>query len=400
MEGQVSNYSQNNRSLGYNNCMRAKERLMKTLKGESTDRVAVYTLIPYALENGIMVPGPFHGYDDYDDWRKQDPLYNDLVQRMDAECDNIFMWQPECMNAQNLFFPKNKVILDSKIYNGNKITYQYRMDVPGTNLHYTEVFQEGSGHKWITEHFCKTVDDALKLLEIDYSVAPCETNSLFHNLEQLGDRGLPWVTIPSPLMSVCRLFDPQDFLLFSALYKEQINKLMMVAFERTKANLNKLLDLGAGPIIRFGGAEHATPPIMSPYDFDRLLVEYDKPLMDICHNRGCMVAVHCHGNIRHAVKRFMEMGVDQIDPVEASPWGDISLKEIRYITKDQITLTGNIQFSEISNESPEHIKNRVHEIIKTAGPDRLIISTTGTPPEKITKKQFDNYNAMIDAVIN
>ena len=372
---------------------------MKTLRGESTDRVAVYTLIPYAIEGGKMVPGPFHGYDDYDNWRKQDPLYRVLVQRMETECDNIFMWRPGCMDAQNLFFPKNKVVLDSKIHTGNKITYQYRMDVQGTSLNYTEVFQEGSGHKWVTEHFCKTIDDALKLLEIDYSGVCCETNSLFHNLEQLGDRGLPWVTIPSPIMSVCRLFDPQDFLLFSALYKDEIDKLMKIAFDRTKNNLIRLLDMGAGPIIRFGGAEHATPPLMSPYDFDRLVVEYDKPLMDICHNRGHMVAVHCHGNIRHAVKRFMEMGVDQIDPVEASPWGDISLKEIRAITKDQITLTGNIQFSEISNESSEHIKNRVLEIIKTAGPDRLIISTTGTPPEKITKKQFDNYNAMIDAVV-
>ncbi|MFO7611751.1 MAG: hypothetical protein R6W99_04600, partial [Clostridia bacterium] len=67
--------------------------------------------------------------------------------------------------------------------------------------------------------------------------------------------------------------------------------------------------------------------------------------------------------------------------------------------KDRITLTGNIQFSEISNESPDYIKNRVFEIIRIGGPKRLIISTTGTPPERITKKQFDNYNAMIDAVV-
>ena len=111
-----------------------------------------------------------------------------------------------------------------------------------------------------------------------------------------------------------------------------------------------------------------------------------------------MVAVHCHGNIRHAVKRFMEMGVDQIDPVETTPWGDISLKEIREITESQITLTGNIQFSELTNETPEYIRKRVNEIVEIAGPKRLIISTTGTPPEKITQKQFENYSTMIDAV--
>ncbi len=60
----------------------AKERLLKTLKGKLTDRVPIYTLIPYALEKGKMVPGPFHGYSDYDDWRKQDPLYWELIKHL------------------------------------------------------------------------------------------------------------------------------------------------------------------------------------------------------------------------------------------------------------------------------------------------------------------------------
>lgn len=379
--------------------MNPKSRLLKILKGEIPDRVAIYTLIPYALENGKLVPGPFHGYADYDNWRNHDPLYWELVQRMDEQCDNIFMWRPDCMDAQNLFFSPKAVVLDKKFETGNKMTFRYRYDTDGISLYKTEVFQKGSGHKWITEHFCKTMDDALSLLEYSYEPTPCETKSLFQNLEQLGDRGLPWVTIPSPIMTVCRLFDPQDFLMFSALYKNDIEKLMKMAFVRTRETLMKLLDMGAGPIIRFGGAEHATPPMMSPDDFDRFIVTYDKPLMDICHDRGCMVAVHCHGNIKHAVKRFMEMGVDQIDPVEATPWGDISLEEIRDITNTQITLTGNIQFSEISTSTTLEIKKRVHNIIDIAGPKRLIISTTGTPPERITRQQFDNYNAMIDAVL-
>ena len=252
---------------------------------------------------------------------------------------------------------------------------------------------------WITEHFCKSIEDAMFLLNIDYTDIHCGTDSLKYNMEQLGDKGLPWVTIPSPLMSVCRLFKPQDFLFFSMLHPGEIEKLMQTVFERTRENLIRLLEQGAGPIIRFGGAEHATPPMMSPADFDRLVVAYDKPLMDICHEYECMVAVHCHGNIRHAIKRFMEMGVDQIDPVESLPWGDISLEDIREITKDQITLTGNIQFSEICDSTPDEIKKRVHGIIKTAGPERLIISTTGTPLEKLTRRQYDNYNAMIDAVL-
>lgn len=303
------------------------------------------------------------------------------------------------MKTENLAFPPDLIKLHSTEKINDRISYRYRIDLDDRSLFSTEVFQEGTGHKWVTEHFCKTIEDAIAVIETNYSNVSCETDSLFHNIEQLGDKGLPWVTIPSPIMTVCRMFDPQDFLLYSALHQKNVEKLMEKIYERTCETLVKLLKMGAGPIIRFGGAEHATPPMMSPHDFDRLVIAYDKPLMDTCHDNKCLVAVHCHGNIGYAVKRFTEIGVDQIDPVEATPWGDTTIEEIREITKDRITLTGNIQFSEICDSSCDDIKGRVNDLISKAGPKRLIISTTGTPPEKITKKQFDNYNAMIDAVI-
>ncbi|MDX1359420.1 MAG: hypothetical protein R3232_11365, partial [Clostridia bacterium] len=172
--------------------MTPRERLLATLKGNRPDRVPVYTLIPYELENGKMVPGPFHGYPDLDEWRKKDPMYIDLVDRMSEECDNIFMWRPECMDAQNLAVSPSLVKLDSKTRENDKTTFRYRVDLDDRHLYKTEIFQEGTGHKWITEHFCKSINDALALIETDYENAPCETTSLFHNLEQLGNRGLPW----------------------------------------------------------------------------------------------------------------------------------------------------------------------------------------------------------------
>lgn len=168
--------------------------------------------------------------------------------------------------------------------------------------------------------FCTGIDDALRLAEQEYTPLQYDMEPE-SKINELGDRGISWCTIPSPVMSICRLFDLQDFLLFSAIYRKEINRLMNIAFEITQSVLEKLLERTSSPVIRFGGTEHATPPMISPYDFDRLVFEYDKPLMDLCHSMGKMTTVHCHGNIGHAVGRFVEMGVDQIDPVEALPWG-------------------------------------------------------------------------------
>jgi len=372
----------------------ARKRLLDTLAGLKPDRIPVYTLIPFGLEDGRFVPGPFHGYNDIDDWRRNDPLYMKLVERMDRECDNIFPFKPFCLDEQNVFINPENVNTYSKSDDGSRVTIVYE----AFGLYKNEVYQKGSGHKWITKHFCKSAEEALMLVEQEYSGLQYDMEPE-SKIKELGDRGISWCTIPSPVMSVCRLFEPQDFLMFSAMYPKEIDRLMETAFLRTREILKTVLEKTSSPVIRFGGAEHATPPMMSPYDFDRLVYEYDKPLMELCHSMGKMTAVHCHGNIRHAVRRFVEMGVDQLDPVEALPWGDISLEEIRQITKDRITLTGNIQFSELCSESSDHIRARVRDIIKKAGPERLIISTTGTPPEKITQRQFENYNAMIDEAL-
>jgi uroporphyrinogen-III decarboxylase len=174
---------------------------------------------------------------------------------------------------------------------------------------------------------------------------------------------------------------------------------MRLATERIRANLERLLDLGVGPIIRFGGAEHATPPLMSPRDFDALVVAYDAPLVELCKVRGRLVAYHCHGHLRHALRRFVEMGVDQVDPVETVPDGDITLKEARQIAGEQITITGNIQMRELHTAEPQVIEARVKDLIEQAGPQRLIISTTGTPLEKIMPQMEENYHRFIDATL-
>ena len=77
--------------------MTQKERLTRVLERRKTDRIPVYTQIPFEIKNNQFVPGPFHGYKDYDDWRAKDPRYCRIVERMESECDNFFIWRPDCM---------------------------------------------------------------------------------------------------------------------------------------------------------------------------------------------------------------------------------------------------------------------------------------------------------------
>jgi uroporphyrinogen-III decarboxylase len=210
---------------------------------------------------------------------------------------------------------------------------------------------------------------------------------------------LIWVTVPSPILVVCRLFDPTEFLVYVRTESALIHQLLEVVAERIETNLRILLNTGVGPVVRFGGAEHATPPMMSPADFDAMVVRYDRPLVELVKKHGHHVAYHCHGQLRHALTRFVEIGVDQTDPVEQIPDGDLTLHEAREITQGRVTLTGNLQMREMAACRPEEIRDRVKQILSEAGPDRLIVTTTGTPIEPISSTLAENYHAMISATL-
>jgi hypothetical protein len=381
------------------NPMNPKERLLACLRGEAVDRIPIYTLIPFVVTEKGFVPGAIHGYADEDDWRRRDPAYVRLVQRLQEECDNFTFWRPPCMDSDQLFLsPAATVALPEYERDGRRYM-PFRAQIDGGVLTMERAVQPGTGYSWQIEHWCKTAEDARLLLDAPWKGLSPELDVLPEMERLLGDRGLIWVTIPSPILPVCRLFDPSDFLIFARTEKALIRDLMDLAAARIRVNLLALLDQGAGPIIRFGGAEHATPPLMSPKDFDELVVAYDEPLVRLCKERGRMVAYHCHGHLRHALTRFVEMGVDQIDPVETIPDGDVTIAEAKELACNQITLTGNIQSREINMGEPEEIAARVRELIEIAGPRRLVISTTGTPLEPMSSRVEANYHRLIDATL-
>lgn len=379
--------------------MTPKQRLLNTLRGKPTDRIPLHALIPFALNGQGFKPGPFHGYRDHDDWREKDPAYRRLVKRLETDCDNFFVWQPACMQTRRIVVRSDVPRSLPTRQEGNKVFSTTEIELNGRTLKEVSAVQPGTGHSWMLEHFCADLDDARRLLDLPWD-PPNEADEDFHQLEaRLGDRGVFWVTIPSPLMVVCRLFDPTHFLLLVATDKPVIHELLEIVSERIRISLQALLDEGVGPVIRIGGPEHATPPLMSPANFDEFVVRYDTPLVRMCKEQDRFVAVHCHGRIRHALARFVEMGIDQVDPVEQEPDGDLTLSEAREIAQGKITLTGNIQVRELTGESPDYIRERVRQVIEQAGPDRLILSTTGTPLEAIPENVERNYHALIDAAL-
>jgi hypothetical protein len=72
------------------------------------------------------------------------------------------------------------------------------------------------------------------------------------------------------------------------------------------------------------GQERVAPPLHGPLDFHDFNARYDKPIIDLIHEIGGRMHVHCHGSIKRVLNYFVDMQVDVLHPFEAPPMGDIT----------------------------------------------------------------------------
>jgi len=147
----------------------------------------------------------------------------------------------------------------------------------------------------------------------------------------------------------------------------------------------------ASPKLVFGwvGPEVYIPPLLSPRDFEEFCFRFDKPLIDSIHEAGASVWVHCHGNMSRVLERFVEMGVDVLNPVEPPPMGDITLSEAFAAIGHRMGLEGNIETHDLMTASPERVRELVREAIEAGRGYRFILCpSSGFMPMRLPSPLF------------
>jgi len=253
------------------------------------------------------------------------------------------------------------------------------------------------------EHFLKTTEDAKVYLSAPVAPAECDVSGFFHADRQVGDRGIVQVSLGhNPGGAVAELFGSEQFAIMSALHRDVIHALcehhMGIALDRAKF----LLANGVGPYFGLAGEEYIVPPLHGPKDFEDFIVRYDKPILDVVHEAGGRVHVHCHGSIRRVFESFVDMGADVLHPFEAPPMGDITPAEAKNLARGRMCLEGNIQISRMYEATPADIRRETLELIRDAFDDRrgLIVCPTASPYIRGAGEAcFGNFKAMIDTVL-
>ena len=124
--------------------------------------------------------------------------------------------------------------------------------------------------------------------------------------------------------------------------------------------------LSLGVDCAFLGDDHGTQQsvYMNPELFRRYFKPRYKKLIELYKSRGCLINFHSCGNILDLVPDFMELGIDILNPIQATA---LDLPALRKMTDSKMALQGGVSTATILDGPPERIREEVESRIRCLG---------------------------------
>ena len=253
------------------------------------------------------------------------------------------------------------------------------------------------------EPYVKDDKDIERLLSLTPGPARWDVQPVVDACAEIGQAGLAYVDYTDPFGWVVALFEQEDLLIRIHTDPAPIITLIEWAFDRVRDELAALLDAlvpTRAPVLLYTcGPEYATPPLMSPATFAKVITPYQGPLVAMIHERGLAASMHCHGRVRQVLGEAVKCGFDVLEPIEPPTQGDITLGELRQAAGDRLCLMGHVQDQELYTGTPERMRDHVAHIVDTIGRGtRFIATPTCTPfafPPPV--RYVENYIAFLAA---
>lgn len=244
---------------------------------------------------------------------------------------------------------------------------------PGGDLR--QVFRNSTSRRpgYHKEYLLKEPNDITKLLSIPYEPYPVSADVYRDTVAELGDAGIVLFGLDHPMYALQRLIGSEHFALWSLEAEELLLEAMNIFAVRVRNHAKAALNAGISGVFAWAGPELCIPPLMSPAAFDKYVFALDKPLIDLIHDAGGNVWVHCHGKMKPVLSRFVEMGVDVLNPIEPPPMGDVTMPEAFEIVRNRMGLEGNIETHDFMVASKEKLLRNIFETLEAGRGKRLIL---------------------------
>ena len=245
------------------------------------------------------------------------------------------------------------------------------------------------------EYLLKEPDDIRRLLSMPYEPHPFDAEGYRRADEEVGDAGITMFGLDHAMYGLQRLIGSENFALWSVEAEDRIMEAMQVFAGRLADHARAAIEAGIRGIYGWVGPELCIPPLMSPSAFDRYVTDLDKPLIDLIHDAGGRVWVHCHGKMGPVLERFVNMGVDVLNPVEPPPMGDVTLTEAFEVAGEKMGLEGGIQTHDLMTAPADELYAKIHAAVDAGRGRRMILCPSSGYQESVVPSASEIENWLL-----
>jgi uroporphyrinogen-III decarboxylase len=376
--------------------MNARERLLKTLRSEPTDRIPIS---PFMYYNNVYEL--FDYVPDIDDY--YDPPDFDVIQKYVEYCDHFGYDVLHTLGSVWDFYTMTSLgdqsvvkawdnwdvnILDQRKGDNERLR-TITIQTPGGTLRHVEKLERTSKYLVITaplEYLIKTKED----FDIFRKYAPpadtMDCRLVRRARQAVGDRGLV-TACTNGAFNILMMFRKLDQVLMDPyvdrdLFCEMRDYLLPRLIQRAV----KLVENGAD-VVEIGA--HLSGQV-SPRFYEEYILPYENQLVRAVHQAGGLVIYHNCGKAAKQMHLYNRLDIDCWGYLTPPPGGDVMLDEVLRVMRPNLALRGNIdQVEFLRQATPEQVREAVRGLLLKVKPrGNWILSTTdflfdGTPLENV-----------------
>jgi hypothetical protein len=257
----------------------------------------------------------------------------------------------------------------SDLWNERVTTYR----TPLGELRERDIVSTVNAPGYTMEHAIKSPADIEAILSIPYEPFPFDASSYFNAVRTAGERGIATFGLDHPSYALQRLLGSELLAVFSIDERDLLHRVVDVFAARILEHVRKAIEAGINGMYAWVGPELFIPPLMGPNDFEEFVFDYDQALCDMIHNAGGYTWVHCHGKVAKFIGRFIDMGIDVLNPLEPPKNGDVDMQILVEKYGNRIGWEGNIEIQEIIQAKPEHLKELIRTCVQAGAPSGRFI---------------------------
>jgi uroporphyrinogen decarboxylase len=379
-----------------NQKLSGRERLLRTFRGEKTDRMPI---APFLYFNAVYEM--FNYKPDMDFF--WDPPDFDVVEKYIEYCDYFgfdvlhvlgSVWDFHLMNSWNdhsVIRPwKNWDVTVCDQRKDDAIRRSITIHTPEGELHCVENYQKNSTYLVVSapeEYLIKTPKDFDIFRKYSPPADFMDCRMIQRARKAVGDKGLVDCNTTGVFNVLC-LFRKLDDLLMDPVLDESFFREMIGYFtDRLIRRGKKMIESGAD-IIEV--AAHLVSSMVGPDYCKKFVMEYENRLLNAVHEAGAFTIYHNCGDAAKIMHLYNDLDIDCWGYLTPPPFGDVNFDDALKVLKPDLVLRGNIdQVEFMMKATPLEVEDRVRDVVlKVKKRGHFILSTTdfffdGTPYENI-----------------